>query len=34
MKEVVGEGKSLLFVGSKQQAQESGREEAERCGMF
>ncbi len=28
------EGKSLLFVGTKKQAQESVQEEAERCGMF
>jgi small subunit ribosomal protein S2 len=34
MKEVVDEGKSVLFVGTKKQAQESVREEAERCGMF
>jgi small subunit ribosomal protein S2 len=34
IKEVVGEGKSVLFVGTKKQAQDSVREEAERCGMF
>ena len=28
------EGKSVLFVGTKKQAQESIREEAKRCGMF
>ncbi|ATY85001.1 30S ribosomal protein S2 [Kyrpidia spormannii] len=28
------EGKTLLFVGTKKQAQDSVREEAERCGMF
>ncbi|MDD2498403.1 MAG: 30S ribosomal protein S2 [Desulfitobacteriaceae bacterium] len=34
VKQVVAEGKSVLFVGTKKQAQESIREEAERCGMF
>ena len=34
IKEVVAEGKSVLFVGTKKQAQDSVREEAERCGMF
>lgn len=34
IKDVVQEGKSVLFVGTKKQAQESVREEAERCGMF
>ncbi len=34
IKDVVGEGKSVLFVGTKKQAQDSVREEAERCGMF
>lgn len=34
VKEVVQEGKSILFVGTKKQAQEAIREEAERCGMF
>ncbi len=34
IKEVVGDGKNVLFVGTKQQAQDSVREEAERCGMF
>lgn len=36
-KYVVGEvqnGKSILFVGTKKQAQEAIKEEAERCGMF
>ncbi|MDI3327204.1 MAG: 30S ribosomal protein S2 [Alicyclobacillaceae bacterium] len=28
------QGKTLLFVGTKKQAQDSVREEAERCGMF
>jgi len=34
VKEVVKAGESILFVGTKKQAQESVREEAERCGMF
>jgi small subunit ribosomal protein S2 len=34
IKEVVSEGKSVLFVGTKKQAQDSVREEAERCGMY
>ncbi len=34
IKNVVAEGKSVLFVGTKKQAQDSVREEAERCGMF
>lgn len=34
IKDVVQDGKSVLFVGTKKQAQESIREEAERCGMF
>ncbi|MDR9757553.1 MAG: 30S ribosomal protein S2 [Thermacetogeniaceae bacterium] len=34
IKEVVGDGKNVLFVGTKKQAQDSVREEAERCGMF
>lgn len=34
IKDIVSEGKSVLFVGTKKQAQESVREEAERCGMF
>ncbi len=33
-KKVVAEGKSLLFVGTKKQAQEAVKTEAERCGMF
>ncbi|MCL2351099.1 MAG: 30S ribosomal protein S2 [Firmicutes bacterium] len=32
--EVVRDGGEILFVGTKKQAQESIREEAERCGMF
>lgn len=34
VKEVAAEGKSVLFVGTKKQAQESIKEEATRCGMF
>lgn len=34
VKEVVKAGESILFVGTKKQAQESVREETERCGMF
>ena len=32
--DTVKEGKSILFVGTKKQAQEAIREEAERCGQF
>ena len=32
--EQVKEGKSVLFVGTKKQAQDAIKEEAERCGMF
>ena len=32
--ETVKEGKSILFVGTKKQAQDAIKEEAERCGMF
>ena len=32
--ESVKEGKSILFVGTKKQAQEAIKEEAERCGMY
>ena len=32
--ETVKEGKSILFVGTKKQAQEAIKEEAERCGMY
>lgn len=32
--EQVKNGKSILFVGTKKQAQEAIKEEAERCGMF
>ncbi|WP_027363819.1 30S ribosomal protein S2 [Desulfotruncus alcoholivorax] len=34
IKSVVQDGGSILFVGTKKQAQESVREEAERCGMY
>lgn len=34
VKEVVAEGQSILFVGTKKQAQQSVEEEAKRCGMF
>ena len=34
VRNLVMEGKSILFVGTKQQAQESIQEEAERCGMY
>ncbi len=34
IRDVVAEGDSVLFVGTKKQAQESIKEEAERCDMF
>lgn len=34
VRNTVSEGDSILFVGTKKQAQESIREEAERCGMY
>ena len=34
VREVAGEGKSILFVGTKKQAQEAVKEEALRCDMF
>lgn len=34
IKEVAAEGKGVLFVGTKKQAQETIREEATRCGMY
>lgn len=34
VKELVANGGTILFVGTKKQAQESVKEEAERCGMF
>ncbi|MEW5953545.1 MAG: 30S ribosomal protein S2 [Bacillota bacterium] len=34
VKRLAADGESLLFVGTKKQAQDSVREEASRCGMF
>jgi small subunit ribosomal protein S2 len=34
MRDLAQEGKTVLFVGTKKQAQDSVKEEAERCGMF
>lgn len=34
VKELVASGESILFVGTKKQAQEAVQEEAERCGMY
>ena len=34
IRDVVASGKNVLFVGTKKQAQEAIKEEAERCGMF
>ena len=34
VRELAAEGKNILFVGTKKQAQESIKEEAERCSMF
>lgn len=34
VRDVVAAGKKVLFVGTKKQAQEAVKEEAERCGMF
>lgn len=34
MKEIAAEGRTILFVGTKKQAQEAIEEEAKRCGMF
>ncbi len=34
LRDVAAEGKKILFVGTKKQAQEAVKEEAERCGMF
>jgi len=34
VRELAGRGGSMLFVGTKKQAQDAIREEAERCGMF
>lgn len=34
VRDVVADGGTVLFVGTKKQAQNTIREEAERCGMF
>jgi small subunit ribosomal protein S2 len=34
LKEIIDEGKTVIFVGTKKQAQECVKEEAERCGMY
>ena len=34
MKEIAAEGKPVLFVGTKKQAQQAVRDEAERCGQY
>ncbi len=34
VRDTVADGKSVLFVGTKKQAQDTIQEEAERCGMF
>lgn len=34
VRSIVSEGKNILFVGTKKQAQETIKDEAERCGMF
>lgn len=34
VRDLIAEGKTILFVGTKKQAQEAVREEANRCGMF
>ncbi|ABR48841.1 ribosomal protein S2 [Alkaliphilus metalliredigens QYMF] len=34
MKEIASEGSTILFVGTKKQAQEAIEEEAKRCGMY
>ena len=34
LKSIVDEGKTVIFVGTKKQAQKCVREEAERCGMY
>ena len=34
VRDVVASGKNVLFVGTKKQAQDAVKEEAERCGMF
>ena len=34
VRDVVASGKNVLFVGTKKQAQDAVKEEAERCGMY
>jgi small subunit ribosomal protein S2 len=34
IREIIAQGESILFVGTKKQAQESVEEEAKRCGMY
>lgn len=34
VRDLIADGKTILFVGTKKQAQEAVREEANRCGMF
>ena len=34
VKDVASEGKSILFVGTKKQAQEAIMQEAQKCGMY
>src|SRR4030042_5597877 len=34
IRDIVSEGETILFVGTKKQAQESVEEEAKRCGMY
>ena len=34
VRQLAGEGSSILFVGTKKQAQDAVKEEAERCGMY
>ncbi len=34
VRDLISEGKTILFVGTKKQAQEAVKEEATRCGMF
>src|SRR5687768_2444058 len=34
VRELVADGSTILFVGTKKQAQDAIREEAERCGMY
>lgn len=34
VRQLAGEGNSILFVGTKKQAQDAVKEEAERCGMY